>query len=247
MIRHHLLLSILVFAWLAPVRADEVRVAVAANFAPVLSQLATPFREATGHRMLISSGSSGKLYAQIAQGAPFDVLLSADVERPRRLEAQGLAVAGSRFTYARGRLVLWSPTPGAVDPRGDVLRRGDFKRLALANPRIAPYGAAAQDVLRALGLWETLRARFVQGEDIGQTFQFVRTGNAELGFVAWAQVKAQGKTGSSWLVPEALHRPIEQQAVLLVRARDKKGARAFVDFLRSQAAREVIARAGYSY
>ncbi len=243
------LLSILivVIASLPVARADEVRVAVAANFAPVLLQLAEPFAAATGHRLLISGGSSGKLYAQIAQGAPFDVLLSADAERPRRLEAEGLALAGSRFTYARGRLALWSPKPGVVDDRGDVLRRGQFKRLALANPRIAPYGAAAQDVLQALSLWEALRARLVQGEDIGQTFQFVRTGNAELGFVAWAQVKAEGGTGSSWLVPETLHQPIEQQAVLLARARDDQAARAFLDFLRGKPAREIIARAGYSH
>lgn len=243
------LLSILIVivASLPAARADEVRVAVATNFAPVLLQLAERFAAATGHRLLISGGSSGKLYAQIAQGAPFDVLLSADAERPRRLEAQGLAVAGSRFTYARGRLVLWSPKPGVVDEGGQVLRRGQFKRLALANPRIAPYGAAAQDVLQALGMWETLRARIVQGEDIGQSFQFVRTGNAELGFVAWAQVKAQGETGSFWLVPETLHRPIEQQAVLLARAGDNEAARVFVDFLRSKSAREIIARAGYSH
>lgn len=244
--RRLLLILMVLIAWLAPARADEVRVAVAANFAPVLSQLAAPFAAATGHRLLISGGSSGKLYAQIVQGAPFDVLLSADAERPRRLEAQGQAVAGSRFTYARGRLVLWSAKPGLVDDRGEVLRRGEFKRLALANPRIAPYGAAARDVLQALGLWEALRTRVVQGEDIGQTFQFVRTGNAKLGFVAWAQVKAQGEKGSFWLVPETLHRPIEQQAVLLARARYNKAARAFVDFLHTKPAREIIKRAGYS-
>lgn len=245
--RRGLLIWMSVIVWVTPARADDVRVAVAANFAPVVAQLTAPFAEATGHRLLISGGSSGKLYAQIAQGAPFDVLLSADAERPRRLEAQGLAVAGSRFTYARGRLVLWSPKPGVVDDRGEVLQRGEFKRLALANPRIAPYGAAAQDVLQALGLWEALRARFVQGEDIGQAFQFVHTGNAELGFVAWAQVKAQGQTGSFWLVPETLHRPIEQQAVLLTRAGDSQAAQAFLDFLRSKPAREIIARAGYSH
>ncbi len=243
--KHLLPFWIMMVVSLGPARADEVRVAVAANFAPVLSQLAAPFAEATGHRLRISSGSSGKLYAQITQGAPFDVLLSADAERPRRLEAEGLILADSRFTYARGRLVLWSARPGMVDARGEVLRTGAFKRLAMANPRTAPYGAAAKDVLEALGLWKALQARLVQGEDIGQTFQFVRTGNAELGFVAWAQVKAQGESGSFWLVPPTLHRPIEQQAVLLARAGDNKAAQAFVDFLRSARAREIISAAGY--
>ena len=230
----------------APACADEVRVAVAANFAPVLAQLAAPFTEASGHHLRVSSGSSGKLYAQISHGAPFDVLLSADAERPRRLEADGQVVAGSRFTYARGRLVLWSAKPGVVDNRGEVLRRGTFRRLAIANPRIAPYGAAAQDVLEGLRLWHAVQGRLVQGEDIGQTFQFVYTGNAELGFVAWSQIKARGESGSFWLVPEALHRPIEQQAVLLTGAADNAAARAFLEFLCGPRAREIIAAAGYA-
>jgi len=227
-------------------RAGEVHAAVATSFAATARALAEPFRAASGHALLVSNGSSGKLYAQIASGAPFEVFLSADAERPRRLEEAGHAVAGTRFAYALGRLVLWSADPArAVGP--EALRAGDFARLAIASPELAPYGAAARATLRRLGLWEALAPRLVRGEDVGQAYQFVATGNAELGFVALAQLAARDDQagGARWLVPAELHPPIEQHAVLLARGRDDPAARAFLDFLRSPDARARIAAAGY--
>jgi len=187
-------------------------------------------------------GSTGKLYAQIVNGAPFDVFLAADVERPARLEADGRAVPGCRFTYALGRLALWSRDATRVDDAGEVLRSAEFNRLAIANPRLAPYGRAAREALLALGLWEALQPRLVLGENIAQTHVFVYTGNADLGFVAWSQILAGGAGGSHWLVPAALHEPVEQQAVAL---RDNGPVRAFVDFLRSPDARQIIREFGY--
>lgn len=229
-----------------PLRADSVRVATAANFAPTVEALAADFRRQTGHRLLISTGSTGKLYAQIVHGAPFDVLLAADADRPRRLERDGRLVAGTRFVYARGRLVLWSRDPGRVDDGGAVLAGDDFRRIAIANPRTAPYGAAARAVLERLGHWPRLSARVVQGEDIGQTFQFVATGNAELGFVAGAQLRRHERAGSSWVVPEDLYPPVDQEAGLLAGAAHGTAARRFLEFLRSDEARAIIARDGYS-
>ncbi len=225
----------------AAARAGEVHVAVATNFAAPARALAAAFAAETGHRAVISDGSTGKLYAQIVNGAPFEVLLAADVERPRQLEAEGGAVAGSRFTYALGRLVLWSAS--AARGGGEDALRGDFRHLAIANPELAPYGTAARQVLEELGLWENLQGRLVRGEDIGQTFQFVATGNAELGFVALSQTV--GKGGSQWIVPADRHAPLEQQAVLLARGRDDEAARAFLAYLRGDAARARIERAGY--
>jgi molybdate transport system substrate-binding protein len=224
--------------------AGETHVAVAQNFAVTCRQIAEAFTAETGHAVTLSAGSTGKLYAQIENGAPFDVLLSADAERPRRLEASGRAVAGSRFTYALGRLVLWSPTAGLVDEAGAVLASDRYRHLAIANPELAPYGAAAREVLRGLDLFERLAGRIVRGEDIGQTYQFVASGNAELGFVALAQL-IDAEQGSRWMVPEKLHTPIEQQAVLLAVGRDEEGATAFLSFLRSPGARAQIERAGY--
>ncbi len=194
--------------------------------------------------MLVSSGSTGGHYAQIKNGAPFEAFFSADTERPRLLEAEGVTVPGSRFLYAVGRVALWSVRPGYVDADGRVLDTGDFRHLAIANPELAPYGAAARDVLTARGLWERLQPRLVTGQDIGQTHSFVQTGNAELGFVAWAQLKRpRGETaGSYWLVPESLHRPIEQEAVLL---RDVPAARALLDFVKGPEARAIIRSYGY--
>jgi len=227
-----------------PSAADEVRVAVAANFADTLKALAAAYEAETSHTVVAILGSTGKHYAQIRNGAPFDVFLAADAERPKRLEEERLAVPGSRFTYALGRLVLWSPRKGFVDSKGDVLRTGRFRRLAIANPKLAPYGVAARQTLEALGLWTTLEARLVRGEDIGQAFQFVASGNAELGFVARSQIQnAQGRiAGSCWDVPPALHKPIEQQAVLL---KNTPAARAFLAFLRGPRARAIIERRGY--
>lgn len=223
-------------------RAGEVHVAVATNFAATARALGAAFAQEHGDTVVVSEGSTGKLYAQIVNGAPYEVLLAADAERPARLEAGGQAIAGTRFPYALGQLVLWSPDAGRVE--GASALRGDFRHLAIANPELAPYGAAARDTLRRLGLWEALAPRLVRGEDIGQTYQFVATGNAELGFVALSQVAGAG--GSRWLVPADHHAPLEQQAVLLGPGRDDGAARAFLGFLRSDAARRTIAAAGYA-
>jgi molybdate transport system substrate-binding protein len=238
----------------APAAAPaEVTVAVAANFTAPCEEIAGAFEKASGHHVAISSGSTGKLAAQIQNGAPFEVLLAADAERPALLESNGTAVAGSRFTYALGRLVLWSPDPSLVDSGGKVLASGRFRHLAIANPRLAPYGAAAEQVLDGLGLRRRLAPLLVQGEDIAQTYQFVASGAAELGFVAlsqlWAGAGGGGAgakiKGSVWIVPAASYRPIAQQAVLLARGKDDPAARAFMDFLKSPEARRVIERYGY--
>jgi molybdate transport system substrate-binding protein len=238
----------LLLALLSPVAAHpgEVHVAVAQNFAGTLQELSRSFSAATGHSVVPSAASTGKLYAQIENGAPFEVFLSADSERPRLLEERGLAVGGSRFSYALGRLVLWSAQPDLVDPAGAVLDQTGWRHLAIANPKLAPYGAAAREALIKQGLWDRVQDRLVQGEDIAQAFQFVATGNAELGFVALAQLAGADRGGSRWLVPESLHAPIEQQAVLLARAKDDTAARAFLDFLRAPEARARIAQAGYA-
>ena len=225
-------------------RAGEVHVAVATNFAATCEAIASDFTADSGHRVVISSGSSGKLTAQIEAGAPFEVFLSADADRPKRLEASGLAVAGSRFPYALGRLVLWSARADLVDAEGAVLAGGGFRHLAIASPELAPYGAAARVVLERLGHWERLAPRLVRGEDIGQTFQFVATGNAELGFVALAQLVGRDD-GSRWPVPAELHAPIGQHAALLAAGAGNAAARAFVAFLRGGAARARIERSGY--
>ncbi len=224
--------------------ADEIRVAVATNFVGAMSALVERFEATTGHTVLVSSGSTGGHYAQIKNGAPFEVFFSADTERPRLLEAEGVAVPGSRVLYAVGRVALWSAHAAYVDADGKVLETGDFRHLAIANPELAPYGAAARDVLTARGLWERLQPRLVTGQDIGQAYSFVQTGNAELGFVAWAQLKQPSGTtaGSYWLVPESLHRPIEQEAVLL---HDVPAARAFLEFVKGPQAREIIRSYGY--
>lgn len=221
--------------------ADEIRVAVASNFAEAARRLATAFEAESGHRVTLVIGATGKLYAQIHHGAPFDAYLAADRRRPERLEREGLARPGSRFTYALGELVLWSPRPGYVDPEGRVLEAGEFRHLAIANPRLAPYGRAAREVLEALGLWQRLQGRMVRGENIGQAFQFVRSGNAELGFVARSQLGG-AEAGSRWPVPSDLHAPIVQQAVLL---KEKPAARAFLAFLRGRRGRAIITDQGY--
>jgi molybdate transport system substrate-binding protein len=231
----------------ATARADQVTVAIAANFTAAMQRLSPVFERTSEHKLVSSFGASGKLYAQIVNGAPFDVLLSADDETPLRLEREGLGVAGTRFTYAVGRLVLWSPKAGLVDERGDVLLTGNHQYLAIANPKTAPYGAAAEQVLRQRRAWERNLSRLVQGESISQTLQFVHSGNAELGFIAQAQLISlpPAQRGSHWLVPAALHQPLRQDAVLLARAADKPGARAFLDFLRSDYARKTITDLGY--
>jgi len=224
--------------------ADEVRIAVATNFAAAMSALIERFDQLSEHKVLASFGSTGSHYAQIRNGAPYDIFFAADDERPKLLEEQGLTVPGSRFRYAVGRLALWSPQPGYVDEHGRVLETGNFRFLAVASPELAPYGAAARDVLVARGLWDALQSRIVRGQDIGQAYQFVATGNAELGFVAWAQIARHAPEipGSYWLVPESLHEPIAQEAVLL---EDSPGARAFAAFVQSPEAREIIRGHGY--
>ena len=231
-----------------PAWADRVRVAVASNFSVPMQRLAADFETATGHRAELSLGATGKFYAQIRNGAPFEVLLSADRETPARLVAEGAAVPGSPFTYAIGRLVLWSVRPGFVDSKGDVLKLGRFQHLAIANPKTAPYGAAAIEVLAKLGLLEALRPKFVQGENIAQAQQFVASGNAGLGFVALAQVWRDGAligNGSAWVVPATLHAPLRQDAVLLLPGRDKPAAQALLAYLRGEKARAVIRGFGY--
>ena len=227
--------------------AGEVQVAVAANFAGPLAKIAEGFTAATGHVVKATSGSTGKFQAQIAAGAPFEVLLAADDETPRKLVADGLAVAGSNFTYAIGTLVLWSAQPGFVDDQGAVLAAGRFTHLAIANPKVAPYGTAAMAVLKARGLAETLASKLVTGESIAQAQQFVATGNAELGFVALSQVVVPGKpvVGSYWLVPPALYGQIRQDAVLLKTGEANAAAAALLAYLKSDAARRVIRDFGY--
>ena len=227
--------------------AAEVGVAVASNFAAAVRALAPAFERDTGHRVVVALGSTGALYAQVRNGAPFDVLLSADDETPARLEREGLAVPGTRFTYATGRLVLWSAQAGVVDAQGAVLRSGGAQRLALANPKLAPYGAAAVQALSAMGLWEAWRPRVVQGDNIAQAHAFVATGNATLGLVALSQVTVDGRiaSGSGWVVPASLHEPIRQDAVLLSRGRGKAAAEALMAYLRSDAAAAVIRAHGY--
>lgn len=245
--RHCLALAAFMLAAL-PCRAGEVLVAVAANFTEPMKQIAADFEKTSGHKLNLAFGSTGKFYAQIRNGAPFDVLLAADDETPRKLEAEDAAVAGSRFTYAIGTLALWSANSAIVDTRGEVLKRGGFDHFAIANPKLAPYGAAAVEAMQALGLFDRLAPKFVQGENIAQTYQFVQSGNALLGFVALSQVvgpDGQLKSGSMWRVPESLYTPLRQDAVLLDTGRDSAAAKALLDYLRGKDARAVIRAYGY--
>jgi molybdate transport system substrate-binding protein len=229
-------------------RAAEALVAVATNFAEVTAALAPEFEAATGHGLRVSSGSTGKLYAQIMNGAPYDLILAADQRRPKLLEASPEGVAGSRFTYAIGRLALWSADENRIGADGKaVLEGGDFRHLAMANPKLAPYGLAAKQTLTSLGLWAALRDRIVLGENIGQAFSLVATGNAEIGLVALSAVMSPNNrlSGSRWDVPAGLYEPIRQDAVLLAHGADNAAARAFLDFVKSAGARKLIAAYGY--
>jgi molybdate transport system substrate-binding protein len=229
-----------------PSPAESVTVAVAANFARPLRALQAEFESATGHDITAVSGATGQLYAQIVGGAPFDVLLAADQDRPRRLVEAGFAEPGNRFTYAAGRLALWSADPDRVhESMLDDLGHRDFRWLAIANPEVAPYGRAAQQVLDRLGAWETVERRLVRGQSVAQTFAFIATGNAEIGFVALSQALAYESTASYVVVPAELHDPIRQDAVLLRRGETKAGARDFMTFLRGPAAVRLIERFGY--
>lgn len=230
-----------------PASAGEVRAAVASNFAAPMERIVALFEKDSGHRVKVSLGSSGKLYSQIKGGAPFDVMLAADEVTPKQLLQERLAVAGSRFVYATGRMVLWSAQPGFVDEKGVVLNNGNFNRLAIADPKLAPYGMAAKETLERLVMWNAMQRKLVKGENITQTYQFVATENAELGFVALSQIMRDGKmdAGSWWLVPSEMHKPIRQSAVLLSGAKDITAAQSFLAFLKSDKARKVMRGFGY--
>jgi len=229
-------------------KADTTLVAVAANFTKPMTDIAEAFEKTTGHSAKLSFGSSGKFVAQIENGAPFEVFLSADDKAPAKVEQYGFAVANSHFTYAIGKLVLWSATANLVDAQGEILSKGGFKHLALADPKLAPYGAAALEVLKNKNLLNKLQPLFVQGENIAQTYQFVSTGNAELGFVALSQVIDNGKisSGSAWQIPENLYTPLHQEAVLLKKGEDNPAALALMQFLKSPEAKAIISKYGYS-
>ena len=230
-----------------PAHAGEARIAVASNFNAAIHALKPKFEAATDHTLTVSTGSTGKLYAQIRNGAPFDVFLAADKRRPRKLDEAGHVADGGRFTYAQGRIALWSPEPERVEGP-ETLAEADFRHLAIANPETAPYGLAARQTLKSLGQWRALQGRTVRGENIGQAHQFVAGGTAELGFVALSQISGpnEPEQGSRWVVPERHHEPIRQQAALLAGAGDKPAARAFVDFLHGAKAAEVIRSFGYT-
>ena len=224
-----------------PTHAGELTVAVASNFQTTLERIQPGFETQTGHRITIIGGATGKLATQVLQGAPFDVLLAADDKAPGKVLAGSKGIAGTEFTYALGALALYSADPSRISGDGAViLREGDFTRLAIANPKLAPYGVASEEVIAGLGATARLEGKIVMGENIGQAFAMVSSGNAELGLVALSQV--QGQTGSHWPVPSELHQPIRQNALLLS---DNEAARAFLDYLRSEPARAIIAEAGY--
>jgi molybdate transport system substrate-binding protein len=244
-IRVIILLALLIFGQTS--RAASVLVAVAANFSKPMTEIAAEFEKATGHSAKLSFGSTGKFVSQLENGGPFEVLLSADEKGPQKLVQDGLAVPSSQFTYALGKLVLWSATPGYVDDQGKILTTGGFKHLALADPKLAPYGMAAMEVLKKLGLVVKLQPLFVQGENIAQTYQFISTANAELGFVALSQVEENGKiaTGSGWIIPGNYYAPIRQGAVLLKKGAENPAAPALLDYLKSAPALAIIKKYGY--
>jgi len=227
--------------------ADEVQVAVAANFTAPIQAMAQDFEKETGHTLVASFGATGQFYAQIKNGAPFEVFLSADDSTPEKLEKEEDTVKGSRFTYAIGTLALWSPKAGYVDDKGEVLKKNQYQHLSIANPKAAPYGLAATQVLDKLKLTEATRAKIVEGQNITQAYQFVSTGNAELGFVALSQIYKDGKVsnGSAWIVPSTLHDPIKQDAVILAKGKDSAAAKALVDYLKGPKAAAVIKSFGY--
>lgn len=231
-----------------PGMAAEVQLAVAANFAEPIKAIAAILHKTTGHTARITLGATGKLYAQIHNGAPFDVLLAADLKTPEKLESEGLAQTGSRFTYATGKLVLWSADPARVDAQGTILKTASLGKVAYANPQLAPYGTAAMQVMDRLGLAATLAPRLVQGDSIGQTYGFVYSGNADVGFVALSQVLQEGrlKNGSMWVVPQNLYDPIDQGAVLLKRASGNPAAQALVALLKSPTIKDLLRSYGYA-
>ncbi len=229
-----------------PSMADEISVAVAANFTDATRDIIPLFEKATGHKVKVSFGSTGKLYSQIENGAPFEVFLAADSKRPAKAEDEGLGVKGSRFTYAMGKLAMWSARANAFDNGEHYLKAGNFAHVAIANPKTAPYGQAAQQVMEKLDTWDKLQGKIVRGDSIAQTFQFVASGNAEVGFVALSQVNTwKGTAGSTWEIPQSYYAPIEQQAVLLKKGEGSEAAGAFLEFLKDSEARKVITGYGY--
>lgn len=229
-------------------RADVVRVAVAANFTAPMQKIAAEFEHDTGHQASLAFGSTGKFFAQVVNGAPFDVFLAADVETPARLEQDRHAVSGSRFTYAVGRLALWSSLKGKVDSQGEVLKKGEFRHLALPNPKISPYGAVAIEVMQKLGVLATLQAKFVRAENVSQAYQFAASGNAEVAFIALAQIWQDGKlttAGSAWVIPPGMHAALRQDAVLLNHGRNNLAAHALLDYMQGDKARSIIKSYGY--
>ena len=243
-----LVLGLLAWGLSAQAQAAEAKVAVAANFAEPLKAVAAVLEKTTGHTLAITVGATGKLYAQIKNGAPFDVLLSADRATPEWLEKDGLAATGSRFTYATGKLVLWSADASRVDAEGKVLSQAKLGKVAYANPKLAPYGAAAVEVMDAMGLTAALKPKLVQGESIGQTYTFAYSGNADVGFVALSQVLEGGKlkSGSMWVIPQTLYSPILQDAVILKSAADNEAAQALVKLLKSPNIKDLIRSYGYA-
>ena len=231
----------------AAAQANDVQVAVAANFTAPMQKIAAEFAKDTGHKAVLAFGATGKFYAQIVNGAPFEVLLAADDATPARLETEHRTVPGTRFTYAIGKLALWSAKEGVVDNQGQVLKTGDYAHLAIANPKTAPYGAAAIETLTKLNLLDRVQGKLVQGENIAQAYQFVSTGNAPLGFVALSQVYRDGRftSGSGWIVPANLHAPIRQDAVILAKGRANPAAQALEAYLQSDKARGIIRSYGY--
>lgn len=245
--RKSFILTLLFVAYATSLRAEEAMVAVAANFSAPMQQIAALFQKETGHQIKLSFGASGGIYAQIKNGAPFDLFLSADHLTPQKLEAEGLGVPNSRFTYATGQLVLWSKQEGLVDAKGHVLQNKSIQRIALANPKLAPYGAAAIETMTNLGLLKELQSKLVQGDNIAQTYQFVSTQNAQIGFVALSQVFANGKitSGSAWIVPGNLHQPIQQDVILLRKGQDNKAATALLLYLKGEQAKKIMKSFGY--
>ena len=247
--KHLVLTCVLLLAGSGWACADEVAVAVAANFSAPMQKIAAAFTQDTGHKALLSFGATGKFYAQIVHGAPFGVLLAADESTPQKLAQQGLGEDATRMTYATGRLVLWSRQSGVVDAQGKVLERTDWHHLAVANPKLAPYGLAAMQTLDKLGLAAQVQPRVVTGENIGQTYQFAASGNAQFGFVALSQVMEDGKLreGSAWVVPASMHESIRQDAIVLKPGQGNEAAAALMQYLRGDKARAIIKSYGYSF
>ncbi|MBP5954695.1 molybdate ABC transporter substrate-binding protein [Pseudomonas anatoliensis] len=241
------LTSLLAAFAISAAQADEVQVAVAANFTAPIQAIAADFEKNTGHKLVAAYGATGQLYTQIKNGAPFEVFLSADDTTPEKLEKEGDTVKGSRFTYAVGTLALWSAKDGYIDAKGEVLKKNEYQHLSIANPKTAPYGLAATQVLEKLKLTEATKAKIVEGQNITQAYQFVSTGNAELGFVALSQIYKEGKvtSGSAWIVPASLHDPIKQDAVILSKGKDNAAAKALVEYLKGPKAAAVIKSYGY--